>query len=65
LDELDELRRTAAGATLRGEPKHLLIQRNGSEGTDGPGAAKIMVGLDHERLDPVRDRAERLHIVLD
>src|SRR5688572_20413432 len=47
---------------LGGEPKRPMVQGHGHEGTHGASAAELLVGLDDEGLDPIRDGVKRAQI---
>ncbi len=51
------------GDVRRSEPKCLTFQGPRHKGTDGAGAAEILVRPDDESLDPVCDGAKRTQIV--
>jgi hypothetical protein len=57
-DEFNDLGHASVGDLLRSEPQCLALQGARHERTHRPGAAEILVRLDHERLDPVGDDPE-------
>ena len=59
---VDDSRHVQGADALGSKPECLAFQGPGHEGTDRPWAARILVRLDHEGLDPLRDRLQRIAI---
>src|SRR6478735_5589839 len=64
LYEFDKIARASVGDVFGGEPKRFAFQRSRYERANRPSAAEILVRVDGETRNPVRNGAKRMQVMV-